>query len=159
MAPSESLLKRLKNLFTVVKKPKNHYSCYNYYLESKLDKFNIATEFISCSVTRVRRRTTRKDSSCNSSARSIYGYTGAVRNPESFTSDYAYFRRDSRRLFPATVAVTHSSVGLLPVPDKMIEAVEGKRAEELIIPGNRRVYKKSNEQPPSDGYFPIINCD
>jgi hypothetical protein len=41
----------------------------------------------------------------------------------------------------------------------MIEAVEGKRAEELIIPGNRRVYKKSNEQPPSDGYFPIINCD
>lgn len=26
-------------------------------------------------------------------------------------------------------------------------------------PGIRKIYKKSEEQPPSDGYFPIINCD
>lgn len=82
-----------------------------------------------------------------------------MKKPESFTSGYAYFRRDSRRSFPATVAVTHRSVeGLLPVPDK-IEAIELHKAEEPAVPGKKRVYKKSNEQPPADGYFPIINCD
>jgi len=55
--------------------------------------------------------------------------------------------------------VTRRSVeGLLPVPDK-IEAMEVQKAEEPALPGKKRIYKKSNEQPPSKGYFPIINCD
>lgn len=94
---------------------------------------------------------------CTYVHRSIFGYTGAGRKPESFTIGYAYFRRDSRRSFPATAAVTHRSVeGLLPVPDN-IEV--DKKTEEPAVPGKKRVYTKSNEQPPADGYFPIINCD
>ena len=61
--------------------------------------------------------------------------------------------------------VTEKSVnGFLPVPDLMIgiDAVGGGvGGDEPPVPGKRRVYKKSklSEQPPSSGYFPIINCD
>ena len=90
--------------------------------------------------------------------RSIFGYTGAKKKDENFTSGYAYFKRDERRMFPATVAVTRNSVsGLLPIPDVAVNGDNLKMPP--AVPGKRRVYRKAEDQPPSSGYFPIINCE
>ena len=153
------LLKRIKNIFTVVRKQEIFYYRFKIFLESELDDFNFTTEFFSGPIARVINGEGEFMSFLHVLFRSIFGYTGADRKPASFTSAYAYFKRDSRRSFPATVAVTQRSVnGLLPVPDR-IAAMETEKIEEPAVPGKKRVYKKSNEQPPADGYFPIINCD
>ena len=94
-------------------------------------------------------------------SRSIYGYTSFERKAESYTSDYAYFKRDHRRQFPPTVAVKSCDYSkLLPVPDLIIQNEQSSSVvEPPPVPGKRRVYSKSQEQPPQSGYFPVINCD
>ena len=84
-------------------------------------------------------------------------------NPESLTSGYAYFKRDTRRSFPPSVAVTARSLSstLLPPPPPPLLDRNSKMEITFIapVPGKRRIYKKSDEQPPATGYFPVINCE
>lgn len=86
------------------------------------------------------------------------GYTPFERKPENYTSNYAYFKRDSRRDFPATVAIKPDILKRsLPVPDIVLQS--DSEPSLPPVPGIRRKWMKSAEQPPSNGYFPIINCE
>ena len=90
--------------------------------------------------------------------RSQFNYQGAVPKQDSFTSNYAYFKRDTRRSFPPTVSVTSKSIsGLLPVPEGYQSLAV--KSGEPVVPGHKRQYRRADDQPPAEGYFPIINCE
>lgn len=77
-------------------------------------------------------------------------YTPAPRASDSNTSGYAYFKRDNRRNFGAEIAVK---------PTKALPAPESPNSELPPRPGKRHAFQKSAEQPPSAGYFSIVNCE